>query len=315
MKLLRRRALPILLGLIVSVTFGWLLLSGIDLQDVRASAGEANWGLMLASLAVRGGSFAFATLRAMLVFGAVATIPWKTQLEGLTIAYVGNTVLPFRMGLVLRVAHLSRESDTPPETVLGAIGAERIVDVGILLLLALAMLPTLASRGATPAAVTGVATTLGTLLVALVVIAPRADALATYLPAAIGQRVSGLFRGIRALGTPKRLFGAIALTMAFWFCQATTVMLWLAAFDLPTPLWASGAFLVLVAFGGMIPSGPAFAGPWHYFAALTARLVGAAEAKAAAFAIVAHFVSFVPLTLLGLGWLWTRFVTVLSEAE
>ncbi|MCO4747063.1 MAG: flippase-like domain-containing protein [Proteobacteria bacterium] len=315
MKILRRRALGIVIGLAITAFFGWLLLSGIDLDKVWEAAAKASVPLLLASIATRILTFGLATARSTIVFSAIKPISWKTQLESLVIAFVGNTVLPFRLGLMMRVAHLSREGDIAPETALGAVGAERLVDVSVLLTLAAVMLPTLTERGATPVAVTGVAVVLAAGVVSAAIVAPRAEELTEHLPDALGRRVLGLFIGIRALGSAKRLIPTVLLSLGFWSAQAMAVLLWLAAFDLPSPLWASGAFLVLVAFGGMIPSGPAFAGPWHYFAALTARLVGADDVQAAAFALVAHFVSFVPLTLVGLVWLWARFVQLLREAE
>ncbi|TNE87589.1 MAG: flippase-like domain-containing protein [Deltaproteobacteria bacterium] len=311
----RKRITAVLVGLAVSGLFGWLLLRGVDLDAVWAAARSASLPLLAASLLTRVVSFGFATARSQLVFERIAPVSARTQLEGLVIAFVGNSVLPFRMGMLMRVAHLSRESSAPPETVLGAIGSERLVDVAILLALAFAMLPTLTARGATPTAVTGAAATLGFALLVLVLAAPRAEQLAEVLPEPVARRFIGLFTGIRALSEPRRLLSVAALSLGFWASQAAGVLLWLTAFDLPAPPWAAGAFLVLVAFGGMIPSGPAFAGPWHYFAALTASLVGADEAKAAAFALLAHFVSFVPLTLLGLAWLWTRFLTALRAAS
>lgn len=314
MKLLRRRALGVAAGLIVTALFAWLLLAGLDLAAVRDAAAGASLSLLAASVLVRACTFGLVTARSVVVFREVAPMPARTHLEGLVISFVGNTVLPFRMGMLMRVAHLSRQSKHPPERILGAVASERLVDLSVLLSLALIMAPSLVSAGAAPMAVTAAALLLAAVFTVLILAAPRAEQIAQELPDALAERFLGLFIGIRTLGSARRLVPTVALTAAFWSGQALCIMLWLAAFDLPASPWAAAAFLVLVAFGAMIPSGPAFSGPWHYFAAKTAALTGAGEVKAAAFALVAHATAFLPLTVVGLTWLWTRFLNALQMA-
>lgn len=275
--------------------------------------GQANLALLAASLITRASAFGFATARSAWVFRTLAPLPPRVHLEALFLGFIANTFLPLRAGMVLRVAHLSKASSQPLETVVGAVTAERLVDIACLLALALAMLPTLTSLGATPTAVGAAALFLGLSMVILVAAAPHAESLSKHLPPSPAARFLGLFHGLRAIRSARSIGVAAALTVGFWACQGASFLLWLAAFGLPHPPWAAGAFLVMVAFGGIIPSGPAFAGPWHYFAALTAEWVGADRATAAGFAIVAHFVSFVPLALLALGWLWSRFFALLRE--
>lgn len=53
-----------------------------------------------------------------------------------------------------------------------------------------------------------------------------------------------------------------------------------------------------------LPQAPAFVGPFHLAAAVAARSFAAAAGEAQAFALLMWLVNVLPITLVGLGFLW-----------
>ena len=116
----------------------------------------------------------------------------------------------------------------------------------------------------------------------------------------LGQLVEGLADGLSALGSRRRLVEASWSTLAIPVALAATYGSALYAFDLgglPT-----GTTLVLVAailFAIAIPSAPSSVGVFHAVTTWTLTALGAAPARAAAFALVTHAIGVV--TFIGLG--------------
>ena len=109
---------------------------------------------------------------------------------------------------------------------------------------------------------------------------------------------------------PSDLVAAMAWSIPVWFSIAVGIWLTSHAFDLT--LSFVGSFLVVgyLAVGVSVPT-PGGAGGFHYFywLALTS-FFGADPAVAGAAAIILHAISFVPVTILGLFFMWQDGLTL-----
>ena len=103
---------------------------------------------------------------------------------------------------------------------------------------------------------------------------------------------------------PGQLLLAAVWSVPLWASIALGVWLTSMAFDLTFPFLGSFLVLALLAAGVSLPT-PGGVGGFHYtyLLALT-QFFGAPEEASAAAALVLHAVSFVPVTILGLIFMW-----------
>jgi uncharacterized protein (TIRG00374 family) len=134
------------------------------------------------------------------------------------------------------------------------------------------------------------------------------ERLVVRLPSRLGATLSHATRtfieGLVVLRSPGHLVAVFAWSLPLWLSLALGIWLTTRAFGLALPIL--GSFLVTgyLAVGVSAPT-PGGAGGFHlaYQVAMT-QAFRASESAAAAAAIVLHAVSFLPVTLLGLAYMW-----------
>jgi uncharacterized membrane protein YbhN (UPF0104 family) len=224
---------------------------------------------------------------------------------GLTVVgYMGNTVLPARGGEALRVLLLAQRTGARRREILGAILPERLLDA--VALATLFCILTFAGTGGSPAGKAPAVVAAGAMLAGIV-------ALVAYLRLRIAGRFAGFAERVRPVARASRLLvttwgaGLFALSVGVWMCEA--LVFWLTAESIHIGLSLLEALLVVVlgSFLALVPAGPGYAGT--YDAAMLFALHAVDVAKSAALGCVILFrcIVFVPITLLGLALMVTRY--------
>lgn len=313
------------LGIALSAALLWWAFKDENFSEVLAELRHANpfW-------------FAGAVAGATLVFWPRAW-RWKTLLAPVypgttfrsrfaatTIGFMGNNLLPARIGEFARVFALSRMEKIPLIAGLGSLVVERLFDavfvVGLLFVaLALPGVPDLSAiQGGkftaianTLAVLIAVAFVLGTLLVLF----PKRSVgffekyIARILPRSIRRplvdALEAFLSGLGILRSPKLLVMATLQSAFLWLFNAVGFYLAFRAFGIDVPF--SGALLLqsVVALAVSVPSGPGFFGLFEAGALLVLHEMYAIEkGKVLGFAIGFHLGGFVPVTLIGLYYAW-----------
>lgn len=308
----------------LAVLLLWLFLRNLDFAAVGAAIRSAHLGWI-----------AVAT-----VAGLVATPPiraWRWRLllgrqpasflqrnASIAIGFAASTLLPARAGEIVRPAALSRMAALPFTPCLLSVALERLVDllctVGLFVVYAVGWAPQAlsgdeASRFALlrrSAFILGGGTLAA--IGVLTVFALRPDLArrlsAPFLrlfPPGIARRLDGvlthLLEGIAALRTPRDAAVVAGQSAILWLVICFQIWATLKAFDLTFPYPVTFFVLTWAVMGLAIPT-PGGVGGYH--AAIAYALTGfygVPTNTAAAFALVSHAVSFVPITVLGLGFL------------
>lgn len=218
---------------------------------------------------------------------------------GLTlVAYAGNTVLPARGGEVLRVTIMKIRSPASLGSIVGSIIAEVIFG--------------LASLGALFVVLTweGVAGAPGGRLaadIAAAVIVAAVVGLAIYVSLrhhghfeAFAARVRPLAHASKLLTRPKGI-PLLCMSILIWLLEGLTLLLVGRALALHLSPLTALLTAVVAALATSLPAGPGYAGSYDAAVLLALHASGIAGGSAIGFLLLARFVVFVPVTVVGAG--------------
>lgn len=307
-----RRLLPIFIGVVISAVAIAVLVRTFDIGamlDVLAQT-DIQWllaagGVIMIQLVLR-----TIRWRALLPPGPNGLpIPVARLLPVLLIGYLGNAVLPARLGEPIRAVLVDRRERVGLPEALGSVLLERIVDLAtlavIVLLAALIVgAPPWITRIATIAAAIGglvvllLATTGVTRLVAILARHP-----AVIRREFVSRAMAALERLANTVGGParRRAIGlAAAISALAWLLEGSTF--WLVARSLDIELTPTSAMLIagVTVLGTAVPSAPGYLGTYDLAASFAAKALGVPEAEALAFAVLVHAVTLLPIALGGM---------------
>jgi uncharacterized protein (TIRG00374 family) len=236
-------------------------------------------------------------------------VPLRVAAPALLVGYLGNAVLPLRLGEPIRAAIVARAERLDFLECFGATLTERVVDTATLAVVAFVAA---LSLGTTMSilAVTGTAAAAGLVVLGLLVTvgltrttlamarrlrawtgSPRVDALA--------DRAVAFAQGVDRGRSPRRLLAVAALSCLCWGLDA--LVFWLVAQAIDVPLSVPAAVLIagMTVLVTAIPAAPGYVGTYELAATSTAAALGVPGAEALAVAVLAHILTTVPLALGG----------------
>jgi len=223
-----------------------------------------------------------------------------------TVGYMGNNVLPARAGEAFRVVLLSPRCNASKRTLISSIVAERVLDVIVLLTLFVvtvyAVLPTadvLPTRH--PVLVTGI----GVLLV-------LAGAAAIWV-----LRSHHVFARIRdwlrpLADSPRALvsrWGLVLLagTVLLWTIEGSVYWTVSRALEIDISMGGALYLVALTNFVAALPAAPGSIGTFDAAVAWGLHRLGSTGSAAVSYVLLIRFVLYVPITLVGLVVLVTRY--------
>lgn len=292
-------------------------LSRVSLAEVLATVARVKVPWLLASVAASLVSYTLRALRWGVILRPVGRAPVADLLGCTAAGFATSAILPARAGEVIRPLLLSARTGLPAAGTMAAVLTERLADLATILLLFGAAVPlahaTLAPGALIPlrdAALVAAAAFVAASCVVLYVLRKRdaaVNVLVRLLPArfkgkgaSFGHHVIDGLEAVRNIGSLTRL---ALWSLATWGASVLQVLFLAHAFDVKLGLPGSAVFMVVSGLGLAVPT-PAGVGGFHATIqfALT-RLFGVDVATATAFALLHHAVCFVPITILGLGYI------------
>jgi glycosyltransferase 2 family protein len=235
------------------------------------------------------------------------------------IGFAANTVLPARVGEIVRPYLLARSEGLSVPATITTIILERLLDFVTVLVLFGAFVvffdPGLEHvnrevyRGVKAGGLLGAAAA-GAILLVLILNAIRpalthrlVDVCLRPFPERFRIRASGviygLLDGLAVTRDPRLLAQAVALSFPLWFSIATGIWLVTVAFHMTIPYTGSFLIMALLVVGVAAPTPGAVGGFHEMFRIGTAVFYGVDNDRAVGAAIVLHAASFIPVTLLG----------------
>ena len=245
----------------------------------------------------------------------VKTIPTNRLFAVTTIGFMANNLLPARLGELVRAYVLGRQEQISKTASFATIVYERVVD--IFSLLAFLWISLFKVTGPDWLRTTGLwLLVLNAALLALLLLMERnrkmvngiVARLVRPLPQRYQNRIvessAAFLSGLASVSRRATLLPIAVSSVVVWLATILGVYYCFGAVEMELPFVASVTLIVLISFGNMIPSAPAFVGTTQYACIVGLAMFGIGKSEALAYSIVYHATIFFPFTLAGLIFLW-----------
>lgn len=306
-------------GIAISVLLLWWTFRNEDLGEVFHEIASAD--PLLFGLATFFATFIF-WIRAWrwkaLVDPVHRNTSFRSRFAAVSIGFMGNNLLPARIGEFARAYAFSRIEPVPLVASFSTLVIERLFDAvfvvtSLFVAMALPDFPdVVAARGFVNGARTLAALVLAAFIILfLLVLWPQRTVGAIenianrVLPARFCRPVvdalEAFLKGVGVLRNPILLMRASWWTLVLWLVNAFGFWLGFRAFGLDLTFTAALFLQAAIALFVSVPSGPGFFGLFEAAAKLVLiDLWGQAETPSLAFAAGFHLAGFIPITLIGL---------------
>lgn len=296
--------------LLVSAACLYLAARGIDfertLHELKKSSATPVFGAVFFLFL----SFWVRAYRWCYLLMPIKKIPAGPLFRSVLIGFMGNYLLPFRAGEVMRAVSVGQTQNISKAAALGSIVLERAFDGIVLaltpfLLLALIDLPHWVVR-VSIAALTVLLASLMT-----IVFATRRgwteawlNRLASVLPDLVARRLRVIaeefLHGMKSINHAGALLPVSLLSVLCWLFHGMYFFLLFEALHLNLSLWAALIVQMVIGLGVILPAAPGYVGNFEYFTVLSLALFGISHESAFAYALLAHVFQFVPVIAVGL---------------
>lgn len=301
-----------LIGLLVSLAAVWLVVHSVDLGACATVLSHADPVPLVACLAVIATQVTLRSFRWRLLLPPPpggGHIEIKRIAPPLLVGYLGNAVLPARLGEPIRAYLVARREKLDAVEAFGSVILERVVDTATLAVVAciaavgvnapswIVQATALAAVGATAVTAALVVVGPGRLMFLTRRIAGRLHIAAPAEP--VLRRLDDFARGIDRPCRSGVVVVAAVVSAVCWMLDATTF--WLVAQSIGAPVSPAAALLIgaVTVLGTALPSAPGYVGTFELAASTTAQALGVASAPALALAVLAHAVTVLPTAVAG----------------
>jgi uncharacterized protein (TIRG00374 family) len=297
MRIGRRSLLRATLGLLISGIAIVILIRSVDLEaafEVLTGADPLWVVVMIVATLLDVGARA-ARWRALLA--PIKVVRYLRVLGYTYIGYLANSVLPARLGELVRSHALGENEGVSRTTVLGTVVVERIVDTAFVVALAAVAVLVLSARGVMTSAVLLGAAFVGLLVLGLALAMalhrlPGADRVAAFLErwpriVELGRRLRD---GLAVAGKPRTLTAAIGISTLAWAASMTTYLAGGQAVGVELTIAEAALVCAGVALVTIVPSGPGYVGTFELTAVSIMSTFGVDRDSAFAMALLVHLV-------------------------
>ena len=308
------------IGLAIALVLMIFFLRNVDYVGVVDAIAAARQGMIFLAFLLLTLGYVIRAIRWRYLLSPLGQVALRIALHSTMIGFAVNSILPGRVGELLRPYLLARQEGLSASAVVATVLVERVLDlVAILLIFGISVVifdPGFV--GANESIIVGLST--GASVAAVIAVAMLGFAsiaasrpafvnrlscvLLTPLPTRMSEpliRVSRRFlEGFAVMRQIRPLVLSVLWSIALWFSICLSLWLVTVAFDIEMPAVGAGVVVVLIAVGVAVPT-PASVGGYHaaYQLGVTG-LYGASDAAAVGAGLVAHVLSFLPVTLIGL---------------
>lgn len=311
-----------LTGIVISLFFIVLLFRKIDFNQLAAAFRTLDYRYLAVAIMVTLFSYSVRAVRWHYLLLPLKRARPRNLLAATIIGYMGNNLLPARLGEFLRAMVLAEKEELEVSAVFATLVIDRLFDgFSVLLILVVTFFTITLPPGmekVQQGLVTGgyVTLVLYMAVILFLVVLKRATARTLHFvgvflspfPKALGERLIPLLgsfiSGIRLSSRPGELLAILSSSLVIWMSAAWPIDLLLKAFGISLPFTASLFILVFLVFAVMVPASPGYVGTYHAACMYGLMAFNIPKELSLSVALVVHAVSFFPVVIYGFFFLW-----------
>lgn len=320
-------------GIVLSAVLLWWTLRDVSLAVVWNELRRSNGWLFLLSTFLSTIIFPLRARRWQTILEPVApNQPLGALWRATAVGMMANNVLPARAGEIARAYALTQQTKVPLSTSIASLAVDRLFDMLVLLLLAVAaFLDPAFPRDAEVAGQTIGSLAQGSVVLVTLVFAALYGL--AFFPTQIvriyemftrrisktledrGKAVLTRFsEGLSVLKSPRRFVAVLSWTIIHWLVNALGFWYGFKAVGIELPFSAALFLQTLIAVGVALPSAPGFFGFFEKITVVGLAIYGVGAPQATSFAIGYHILTFIPITVIGL-WYFGKLGLHLKEID
>ena len=305
------------LGLGISLVLLAYVFHQTDPAKILDSLRQAQYVYLLPALALYFLGVWVRAVRWHFLLRSIKPISHRALFSTVVIGYMANDILPFRAGELVRAYVLGQQENVSKAATLVTIVVERVFD-GLTMLTFIVAASFWLNLG--DAALADRLRLVGGLFIVVIVglavlagMPRRVESIAEFfvrrVPSeSLRTRLTGLLRslltGLGALRSPVDSFAVYALSVIALLCETGMYVLIAFGFGIALPV---AVFLLAAALANLVtiaPSTPGYVGVFDAPIVYTLTLFGVDQNLATSYTLVLHAALYLPVTLLGLYYLW-----------
>ena len=299
----RKAKITLVVAILLAAILLYYSFRGIDMAELERTLKSARMAPL--GLAVLTSILALwlRSYRWRVLLNGSESLPLGTVFWANALCYLGNNVLPARMGELLRVEALKRSHDISRSYLLATALIERVMDAGVLVMFTSVALMTIqglpewlqrASRTFSVLSVLGILT---------LFLLPHAESRLMPLLSRI-PKVSGVasrfLDGLRSLHSWWRSSLFLVLTLIIWPLDSYTGVLVANSIGVALDFQTSMVVLAALGLSSAIPSTPGYVGVFQFVAVNVLKPFGIGSAAALAWILIYQAVNYVVQAVFGL---------------
>ena len=299
------------MGIVISIICLYFAFRGINIKESLEVVKNINVLYFVISLILSVVIISLRGLRWECFIPLKKHIKKRTVVMATYIGYMGNNILPAKLGEVARAYILGVKEDVSKSALIASVVTERLFDVitgGVILCLSVIFIPNL-PQTVTYAAIALFVLSIVGFLVLIFLVWKRDFAHKVFhkvfgiLPKNIGDKLilfsCNFIDGIGFKNDAKHIFLIFFYTILYLIGQILTISFLLMAFDIKaSPIIALFMFAV-GGFGFAVPSAPSGIGPFEWAIIFGLSLIGVDRTVAAPYALVYHMMGILPIVVIG----------------
>ncbi|MFH2012817.1 MAG: lysylphosphatidylglycerol synthase transmembrane domain-containing protein [Pseudomonadota bacterium] len=307
--------LKFFIGIAISLLFLFLALRNVSYGKLMLSLQNANYFYLIPAVILVILTMWFRAIRWRYLLQPIKMVKNHSLFSAVMIGFMANNVLPARIGEFVRAYAIGRKENLSKSLSLATIVVERIFDGFTLLTFLLGTLifsplPAWVKKAGISAFIFYI------LIIVFLILLKRYKEnmlkFMNYILSPISKNLSlktdelltSFIAGFDILKDKKQIALILLYSFLVWTTYGVLTLLVFIAFNFNLPLYAPFLLTVILTFGVMIPSSPGYVGTYQFFCVTGLALWGIKESDALGFSLVYHAGQYVPITALGLFYLW-----------
>ncbi len=303
------------IGIGISILLIGLIFKGTNWSEFIKAFQNINYFILIIAMAVLVFSVWIRAVRWRILISKVGNVSTKDLFKVTMVGYMGNNILPLKMGELLRAYAISKKQNINFSGAFSSIVVERILDMISFILIISAVFSIFPITDWTQKiAVIGFLIVISFLIFSLLLFKYNSKFETWYLEKqkqliakdkeTIANHFVGFCRGLESLWQNPKPWQTIFLSLLIWAMYFIFTVLSIYAFNFNlgfSDIMKMGILvLAFVTLAVIVPSAPGYVGTYQAAAIAALQIVAINIDAARAFAIMYHLAQYIPLTFIGL---------------